>query len=89
MPRLFAFHETDRRSGSSIKNREAKIRCPKCAWKPGKHDRWLCLCGHVWNTFDTRGLCPGCDAKWKQTQCLKCQQMSLHEAWYDDGSGEP
>ncbi|MBL0220725.1 MAG: hypothetical protein IPQ07_43510 [Myxococcales bacterium] len=87
MPRLLAFHETDRSSGSSTKDRERKIRCPKCAWTPGKHDRWQCVCGHVWNTFDTRGICPACDAAWRETQCLRCQAMSLHEAWYDDGSG--
>ena len=33
-----------------------RIRCPRCGWEPGSHDRWMCLCLHVWNTFDTRGL---------------------------------
>jgi hypothetical protein len=78
----FAFRETEKQRGATTRGR--KIRCPRCAWEPGKHDRWMCLCGHVWNTFDTRGVCPGCDAKWKETACLRCHQWSDHEAWYVD-----
>ena len=36
------------------------IRCPKCNWVPHHTDRWLCKCGHSWNTFETAGSCPGC-----------------------------
>jgi len=42
-------------------------------------------CGHVWNTFDTRGLCPGCSHQWKHTACLSCTRWSLHEDWYENG----
>jgi hypothetical protein len=83
VPRLFAFHETDRGTGGNTKDREHTIRCPKCGWRPGKHDKWSCACSHAWNTFDTRGVCPECYAAWKDTQCLRCGQWSLHEAWYD------
>ena len=83
MPRVFAFHETDRATGGDTKDRERAIRCPKCGWRPGKHDKWACACSHTWNTFDTRGICPECDAAWKNTQCLRCHQWSLHDAWYD------
>jgi hypothetical protein len=61
---------------------EGRIRCPKCAWRPRSWDRWSCLCGTEWNTFDTRGVCPGCAHAWKQTQCLKCGFFSPHEDWY-------
>ena len=61
-----------------------KIRCPQCGWTPGAGDRWGCECGHVWNTFDTRGLCPQCGKQWTVTQCLSCQVFSPHEAWYED-----
>jgi hypothetical protein len=37
-----------------------RIRCPKCKWQPGRRNRWRCDCGHVWNTFDTNGVCPKC-----------------------------
>ena len=81
---MLRFKETDRKTGSSTTTRGRKIRCPRCAWQPRKTDRWMCACGHTWNTFDTGGVCPGCDAAWKETQCLKCHQWSLHKDWYDD-----
>lgn len=62
--------------------RGAKIRCPKCAWRPRATDRWECTCGFIWNTFDTRGLCPACDYQWHDTACLACGEWSRHEDWY-------
>jgi hypothetical protein len=62
-----------------------KIRCPLCQWQPQKSDRWLCEpgCQHCWNTFETAGICPGCTKHWDQTACLRCQQWSPHEDWYE------
>jgi hypothetical protein len=67
-----------------------RIRCPLCGWRPGKHDRWLCLhpaptgvCGHRWNTFDTGGICPACLYQWTVTACLSCLRMSPHSDWYE------
>ena len=65
-----------------------RIRCPKCAWQPKPEDRWSCICGHSWNTFDTQGRCPECAIQWKDTMCPSCHQWSLHLAWYEDG-GKP
>ena len=62
------------------------IRCPRCAWRPGPKDRWACRCGHVWNTFDTRGRCPACAFQWHLTACLSCNQFSPHEDWYEPES---
>lgn len=70
------------------------IRCPHCRWRPSSSDRWQCecaftpeppfnSCGTSWNTFETRGRCPGCDHQWKWTSCIRCQKWSLHEAWYE------
>ena len=67
----------------------SRIRCPRCSWEPGPHDRWMCLCLHVWNTFDTRGVCPACAHKWLETECLRCMAMSLHEDWYVQEPGRP
>jgi hypothetical protein len=42
-------------------NRRLRIRCPACQWQPARYDMWNCNpggCGHIWNTFDTRGVCP-------------------------------
>jgi hypothetical protein len=84
VPRLL-FKETEKQRGSSTRGR--KIRCPRCGFEPRKHDRWHCVCGHSWNTFDTRGVCPGCDATWKETACPRCHLWSDHEAWYVDSDG--
>jgi hypothetical protein len=62
-----------------------RIRCPRCGWQPAKTDMWMCSpgCGHVWNTFDTHGICPGCDKHWSHTACLKCDAWCQHEEWYE------
>ena len=83
MPKLCK--QLDDKPGSPTRTGDRKIRCPKCQWQPGRHDLWACACGHAWNTFDTRGVCPACDAAWRDTQCLRCQQWSLHASWYPSG----
>jgi hypothetical protein len=71
------------------------IRCPLCAWRPTPSSTWRCLssgtpepffggCGTTWNTFATRGRCPGCSHQWQWTSCLRCAQWSLHEDWYEE-----
>ncbi len=58
------------------------VRCPKCEWTPRANNLWSCNCGHGWNTFDTRGLCPECGYQWEVTGCLQCGEMSPHAEWY-------
>lgn len=70
--------------GAPTDERDRKIRCPKCRWRPKKSDIWFCMCGHGWNTFDTGGCCPNCLFRWPVTQCLKCQEYSPHEDWYGE-----
>jgi hypothetical protein len=71
----------------------SRIRCPLCKWQPKASSRWCCGdcghpeyffdgCGAFWNTFATRGLCPGCGHQWRWTACLRCDGWSLHEEWY-------
>ena len=70
-----------------------RIRCPRCEWQPGSGDRWTCVpqghpehftggCGTSWNTFDTRGRCPGCEHLWTWTACQQCHEWSPHVDWY-------
>jgi hypothetical protein len=62
---------------------EGRIRCPLCRWEPRAWDRWQCTaCRHIWNTFDTGGVCPGCLKQWTETMCLRCHKWSAHSAWY-------
>ncbi len=71
-----------------------RIRCPLCAWCPERSSRWYCSsnlqpenfmngCGTSWNTFESRGRCPGCGHQWKWTTCHRCHRWSLHEDWYE------
>jgi hypothetical protein len=73
----------------------AGIRCPLCAWRPDAASRWCCDPGNspealfhgcltVWNTFSTRGRCPGCLHQWRWTSCLRCSGWSLHDDWYEE-----
>jgi hypothetical protein len=62
-----------------------RIRCSLCGWSPRKEDRWSCSCGHMWNTFDTGGVCPACLHQWTTTQWPKCGGWSAHyypSEWY-------
>lgn len=75
----------------------AGIRCPQCEWRPDTSSRWCCQCdpadpepffrgcGTVWNTFATRGRCPGCSHEWQWTSCLRCEGWSPHADWYENG----
>jgi hypothetical protein len=73
-----------------------RVRCPLCHWRPRASSRWFCAdcghpeyfyggCGTAWNTFETRGLCPGCKHQWRWTACLSCAGWSAHEEWYERG----
>jgi DNA-directed RNA polymerase subunit RPC12/RpoP len=71
-----------------------RIRCPRCGWRPTASSRWSCIargapepffeaCGTSWNTFTTRGRCPGCSHRWQWTSCLRCGEWSPHQDWYE------
>jgi len=77
--------DPDQRTG--VDDGHGRIRCPCCGWEPGRHDRWACTCLHLWNTFDTGGVCPACGREWAQTQCPRCEEWSRHEDWYVDEPG--
>jgi hypothetical protein len=72
----------DTREGEEQGPGGTRIRCPRCGYEPGPHERWMCHCLHMWNTFETRGVCPGCGHQWLHTACPRCKAWSLHEDWY-------
>jgi hypothetical protein len=74
---------TGMRRGPAIQSPDGRlIRCPKCDFQPSIDVRWVCKCGHVWNTFWTAGKCPACHFQWEVTACPQCGEMSEHRAWY-------
>jgi hypothetical protein len=86
----------DTKPEKSDRERASRIRCPLCDWRPAASSRWTCsaegtpeppfnACGTVWNTFDTRGKCPGCSHQWIWTTCLHCHVPSRHVEWYQEG----
>jgi hypothetical protein len=81
--------------GPGEDDRFVAVRCPQCGWRRSDSSSWSCDpsdgpeppfrgCGTAWNTFTTRGRCPGCAHQWQWTSCLRCEQWSLHEDWYDE-----
>src|SRR5208282_6658636 len=72
-------------SGPGIRCPNCGIRCPQCCWSPQAHDLWSCSCGHIWNTFDTGGVCPACLRQWTETQCPQCRRWSPHSDWCQRG----
>jgi hypothetical protein len=72
------------KNSAELLSNNSKIKCPKCDWQPDGVDHWSCTCMHIWNTFDTRGVCPNCQHKWEETQCPECDEMSPHEDWYSN-----
>ena len=73
---------------------KTEIFCPLCRWRPKADSRWSCSrtlggCGNLWNTFDTRGVCPECNWHWIITACHACKQYSQHEDWYHEPDEPP
>lgn len=71
-----------------------RIRCPLCEWQPTASSVWACEsfgtpepyfggCGTLWNTFSTKGRCPGCGHQWTWTSCPNCGGWARHEDWYE------
>ncbi len=62
------------------------IYCPRCEYAPRAADRWMCMpgCGTIWNTFETRARCPGCQKRWRDTCCPACCRWSPHDDWYHE-----
>src|SRR4051812_50068418 len=71
-----------------------RIRCPLCEWRPSPSSTWACYaegtpeppfqwCGTSWNTFATRGRCPGCQHQWRGASGLGCGGRWLPEGWVE------
>jgi hypothetical protein len=92
-PRDVVDFRTDETTAAAVAAPTLGIGCPACRWQPDASSRWECDCGFMWNTFDTRALCPACDKLHPLTACLRCHESTAHERWYEEpglgGRGVP
>ena len=56
--------------------------CPSCRTAPPIGNYWRCgNCEQSFDTFETRGACPQCSARFATTTCLDCRVQNPVEAW--------
>jgi Zn-dependent protease len=59
--------------------------CPSCRTAPPLGAYWKCgKCEQTFDTFETRGVCPRCQAEYPTTMCLDCQEQSPMNEWVVD-----
>lgn len=63
-------------------NKKIVIICNRCRWELDHQVYWKCSCHHVWNVFETKGLCPECDTFWNLIQCPNCFFPLFIKEWY-------
>jgi Zn-dependent protease len=62
--------------------RHAGAACPSCGEPPLAGPFWRCgRCNATFDTFDTRGTCPGCGASFPTTTCPNCGTAHPIAAW--------
>jgi Zn-dependent protease len=58
------------------------LACPSCKTAPPLGEFWRCgKCGHAFDIFLTRGVCPHCGTQFNVTQCLDCGTSSPIAEW--------
>jgi Zn-dependent protease len=56
--------------------------CPTCKAAPPVGDVWKCgRCGHQFDTFQTRGVCPACGTQFPVTRCMDCGAAHSVSEW--------
>jgi Zn-dependent protease len=56
--------------------------CPNCHTAPPLGDFWKCgQCGQLFDTFQTRAVCPHCAAQCATTRCLDCGELHPMNDW--------
>jgi len=56
--------------------------CPSCRTAPPIGSFWRCnKCASKFDTFETRGVCPQCSARFDKTTCLDCRQSNPIADW--------
>ena len=71
--------------GDGFGDQRSNVACPGCGFVPVVGQQWICApdgCGGSFDTFDTKGKCPYCEAQFAWTECPVCTRASAHRAWY-------
>jgi Zn-dependent protease len=56
--------------------------CPSCRTAPPIGPIWRCnKCETKFDTFETRGVCPQCSARFEKTTCLDCRHQAHISEW--------
>lgn len=62
--------------------RREGLACPTCRTAPPAGAFWTCSrCGKAFDTFETRAVCPYCEAAFVKTSCPECGSSHPIEAW--------
>lgn len=62
--------------------RRAGFACPRCHAEPPMGLFWQCdRCKRVFDTFETRAVCPNCAKEFPTTMCGKCKAASPMKDW--------
>jgi Zn-dependent protease len=62
--------------------RRAGFACPSCKVAPPLGALWRCSkCSQSFDTFETRGKCPGCEAQYPITMCGECRRQYPMQEW--------
>ncbi|HLV86045.1 MAG TPA: M50 family metallopeptidase [Candidatus Sulfotelmatobacter sp.] len=70
---LLRFAKLPRRSGFA---------CPSCKMSPPPGAFWRCgNCRQLFDTFETRAVCPHCGSRFPVTRCLDCGKLHPIEEW--------
>jgi Zn-dependent protease len=57
--------------------------CPACEKSPPRGQFWMCEhCQSKFDTFATRGRCPGCGAWFLETTCPHCHATNHIDGWF-------
>ncbi len=60
--------------------------CPSCRTAPPLGAFWKCgHCAQLFDTFQTRAVCPNCGAQYATTMCLDCQEQRPLNDWVVGG----
>jgi Zn-dependent protease len=65
--------------------RRAGFACPSCRTAPPLGSFWKCgNCQQPFDTFESGGVCPHCEAQYATTMCLDCREQRPRNEWAVD-----